>query len=202
MKSLIIAGAGGHALEIAGELLQQGHEKASLIFWDIQPGPAHFHGIQVTHDLSLLPDVSVILGTGNPAPRRRTFEALFHVNRKPASHLSARAIIHSLSVTLGEGLNLMDFCSISPHVVLGNGVLVNRHASIHHDAVVGDFSVIAPGARILGQVTIGADVFVGANAVVLPGLTVGDGAVIGAGAVVTQSIPPGETWVGVPGKRK
>jgi acetyltransferase-like isoleucine patch superfamily enzyme len=41
---------------------------------------------------------------------------------------------------------------------------------------------------------------VGSHSVVMPGVTIGENAVIGAFSFVTQSVPSGETWVGVPAR--
>jgi UDP-perosamine 4-acetyltransferase len=55
---------------------------------------------------------------------------------------------------------------------------------------------------VSGSVEIGDGVLVGSGAVLLQGIRVGEGATIGAGAVVTRDVPPGETVVGVPARRR
>ena len=52
------------------------------------------------------------------------------------------------------------------------------------------------------NIKIGKNVWLGAHVVVLPGVEIGDNAVIGAGAVVIKNVPAGETWLGVPARRK
>lgn len=51
-----------------------------------------------------------------------------------------------------------------------------------------------------GDITLGDDVNLGINAVVLGPLTIGNGVQVGAGSVVVDSIPDGQTVVGVPGR--
>lgn len=48
--------------------------------------------------------------------------------------------------------------------------------------------------------TLGNNVVVGAGATLLGAITIGNGARVGAGSVVVQSVPPGATVVGIPGR--
>ncbi|MCX6003737.1 MAG: serine O-acetyltransferase, partial [Chloroflexi bacterium] len=48
--------------------------------------------------------------------------------------------------------------------------------------------------------TIGNKVVIGAAAIILGPITIGDGARVGANSVVVNSVPPGVTVVGIPGR--
>ena len=77
-------------------------------------------------------------------------------------------------------------------VTIGSGAVLGVRCLVicHDDAT-----------RRVAPVRIGHRCYIGAGAILLPGVTIGDDAIVGAGAVVTRSVPPGETWAGVPARR-
>ncbi|MBI3925616.1 MAG: hypothetical protein HY319_08760 [Armatimonadetes bacterium] len=139
--------------------------------------------------------------------------------------------VESLKWVLGSSLHLvvkvtfMDFLVLSPWLTiyfrwmgarLGNGVLIN--SKYVHDVcllevgagtVIGGEAVISchaaeKGKLILKPVRIGNRCLIGQRSILMPGVEIGDGAVVGAQALVLkdQKIPAGETWVGIPARRK
>jgi len=100
---------------------------------------------------------------------------------------------------------------VGPYVFLGSchrlrvgaGSLIGGYSYLitanHRRCSSGDQSLATSGYEG-ADITIGTNVWIGAHVTILPGVTIGDGAVIGAGAVVTRSVPPGETWGGVPAR--
>ena len=89
---------------------------------------------------------------------------------------------------VGPGLNLPH---AGRHVVLHPECSFGRDVTLFHQVTVGGRNGSHPPA-------IGDGVLLGVGAKVLGAVTVGAGAAVGAGAVVVDSVPDGETWVGVP----
>jgi serine O-acetyltransferase len=97
----------------------------------------------------------------------------------PGASIGRRFFIdHGMGVVIGETTEIGDDVLLYQGVVLGGTTLAKkkRHPSISNDVVIG------AGATLLGPINVG------------------DGARIGAGSVVVQSVPPGATVVGVPGR--
>lgn len=97
----------------------------------------------------------------------------------PGASIGHRFFIdHGMGVVIGETAEIGDDVLLYQGVVLGGTTLEKkkRHPSIGNNVVIGT------GATLLGPITIE------------------DGARIGAGSVVVQSVPPGATVVGVPGR--
>ena len=69
---------------------------------------------------------------------------------------------------------------------------------------IGRHCTISPGVTLCGDIRIGNRVLIGAGATIGDRVTIGDGATIGMGAVVLPEtyIPSGETWVGVPARKR
>lgn len=90
-------------------------------------------------------------------------------------------------ITIGEGTNVQDSCSL--HVDTGFPVTVGRNVSIGHNAVV-------------HGCTVEDDVLIGMHATVMNGAVVGTGSLVAAGALVTEGtvIPPNSLVAGVPAK--
>ena len=195
---MIIAGAGGHALEVLNEL-KQVNQPVSAFYDEINLHRNELFGIPVVHSFDQLPTESFVLGVGNPQLRRQLFEQ-FITKHAVASVISATAQVSDFGVKLGDGLNLMHHVYVGPNVILGDGTLVNAKSSIHHDSNIGSFCEICIGVSIAGLCTIGNEVFIGMGALILPGVRIGDKAIIGAGAVVTKDIPTGVTVKGVPAR--
>lgn len=97
----------------------------------------------------------------------------------PGASIGRRFFIdHGMGVVIGETSEIGDDVLLYQGVVLGGTTLqkTKRHPTIANNVVIG------AGATLLGAITVG------------------EGARIGAGSVVVQSVPPGATVVGVPGR--
>ena len=111
---------------------------------------------------------------------------LSHINRfltgieiHPGATIGRRFFIdHGMGVVIGETAEIGDDVLMYQGVVLGG----TSHEKRKRHPTIGNNVVIGAGATLLGAITIG------------------DGARIGAGSVVVQSVPPGATVVGVPGR--
>ncbi len=84
----------------------------------------------------------------------------------------------------------------------GAGVVIGETAEVGNDVLMYQGAVLG-GTTLKKEKrhpTVGNNVVIGAGAVALGAITIGDGARIGSGSVVLQSVPPGATVVGIPGR--
>ncbi len=84
----------------------------------------------------------------------------------------------------------------------GAGVVIGETAEVGNDVLMYQGAVLG-GTTLTKEKrhpTVGNNVVIGAGAVALGAITIGDGARIGSGSVVLQSVPPGATVVGIPGR--
>lgn len=202
---MVIAGAGGHAVEIAGILDENKFSGPIYFFDDIKatPGSKLLDRFNILTSLKEVQEVfkedpDFIIGVGKPSIRKIVHDKLIEAGGRLQSVISCNAHVGKYQVELGEGLNIMTGAVITARSIIGRGSLIHIHSSIHHDTIIGEFCELSPGCRILGNVQVGAYSSVGAGAVILPGVHVGENAVIGAGAVVTKNVASGTTAIGVP----
>ncbi|PZV76692.1 UDP-N-acetylbacillosamine N-acetyltransferase [Algoriphagus aquaeductus] len=198
---MIIAGAGGHALEVLDILRFTEYLNPAVYGEDISPfWPSELPALNRLDQVEdwLSSDRNFVLGVGSPKFRKKLYQeftqrgGVLHALRGP------QAVISSTAST--SGADILTSAFVGAQVTLGLGVLVNVGAQVHHEARVGEFSVINPGAVLLGACELGSECFIGANATILPGVRIGEGTIIGAGAVIIRDVPSGVTVVGVPGR--
>jgi acetyltransferase-like isoleucine patch superfamily enzyme len=117
------------------------------------------------------------------------------------------------TAAIGENVSIGIFSEIGPKVSIGNNVRIGamcfipEGVTIMDDVWIGPHCVFTndrfpPSPREKWELTLvmkGARV--GAGVTVLPGVIIGENALVGAGSVVVKSVPPEETWAGVPAKR-
>jgi sugar O-acyltransferase (sialic acid O-acetyltransferase NeuD family) len=150
------------------------------------------------------PDAKVVGGIGNPQIR----EIL--MKKAAVAGYAYDTVIHpgtemSQWIEIGPGTVICAGNILTTNIHLGSHVQINIDCTIGHDVVLGDYTTLAPGVHVSGCVHCGCRVYIGTGAVIINGtqeepLTIGDDAIIGAGACVTKSIPPGQTWVGIPAR--
>lgn len=200
---MIIAGAGGHALELKEEL-ERINPTFSFEFFD----DAGYKIDSPLINYPLLQDLGSLkskfqqnplfsLGVGRPDYREKF---ITHFEENGGTYFPVRAKSAQVSETAAGLFDAMAFAYVGPNTHLGLGVLINSRANVHHEVEIGDYSEIGPGALILGQVKIGKKCRIGAGAVLLPGVQVGDEVIVGAGAVVTKNVEDYQTVIGVPAR--
>jgi len=105
---------------------------------------------------------------------------------------------------------LLTGIEIHPGAVIGEGVFIDHGMGV----VIGETAEIGNNVTIYQGVTLGGtgkergkrhptvrdNVVIGTGAKVLGAIEIGEGGRIGAGSVVLQSVPPGATVVGIPGR--
>lgn len=199
---MIIAGAGGHGLEVYSVLLSLGFAADIIFFFDEDVSKKNIFpfGKKVITEgeeliYSFAKDPNFCLGVGNPIFRRNLKAKMLELGGIHRGIFSKTAINQSVTDRIAD---FMEFAFCGPEVKLGDGVLVNTRSHIHHECEIGDFTEISPGAIILGGARVGRMCRIGAGAVILPGIILGDNVIVGAGAVVTKNTADNQTLIGVP----
>lgn len=200
---MLIAGAGGHALEVL-EVWKELEPHFQFIFFD-----------EINTDQNLLRDIYPIchhleevkailsvkdqfsLGVGSPEVRRRLYGILCS---QGGTFSPLHAASAQVSSTASGEFDAMPFSFIGPDVQIGQGSLINTRAHVHHECYLGEFVEVGPGAVLLGNVHVGSYCSIGAGAVLLPGINLGNHIRVGAGAVVTRDFHDGATVKGIPAK--
>ncbi len=121
------------------------------------------------------------------------------INEATLIHDSA---VISESASIGNSVLVGPRAIVNASAKIGDGAIVNSGAIVEHECSVGQFAHIAPGSVLAGNVSVGTSTFIGANVTVKDGISIGKNVIVGAGSVVVKNIPDGETWLGVPAKKK
>lgn len=200
---MIVAGAGGHALELL-DLIPHGDMSQLLLFFDNINKPKLFiEKFKVINDekelkSQLLNDNRFILGIGNPISRYKLYQLFTKYGGILTTIKSPNSSYSFLSDNFEA--DIFNLCFIGAYTKIGKGTLINTGAQIHHETRIGDFCEINPGAILLGKVHVGDFTSIGANATILPKIHIGSNVIIGAGSVVTKDVQDGAKIIGVPGK--
>ncbi|WP_339700624.1 acetyltransferase [Algoriphagus aquimarinus] len=199
---MIIAGAGGHGLEVAFALKELGFLSSDICFFDENKSKVQdslFKDSLIVEvdvlKIKLKHDPRFILGVGNPIFREKLFHMLTSLGGS-AYGINCVSYIEPENST--SVFDAMPYSFIGAETKIGLGVLVNTRAHVHHECVIGDFSEIGPGAILLGASKVGTKCRIGAGAILLPGVELGDEVIVGAGAVVTRSVFRQCVLVGIP----
>lgn len=200
---MIIAGAGGHALEVFDVLLTLGYSVYQISFYDDYTDTLKLNNCRVlknTDELKKHFQISrnFCLGVGTPDLRLKMYNLMIKSGGLHNTIISPSAVISNYSIN--EGADIMPECFISSQTILGKGSLINTRANLHHEVVIGKFTELAPSVVLLGQVKIGRNCSIGANATVLPRIIIKDEVIVGAGAVVIGDIESKRLVKGVPAK--
>ena len=149
---MIIAGAGGHAVELLDIMISL-ELTDNLFLYDDLTDRRELVSFPVLKSLEeagkhLLTDSGFILGIGNPQVRGMFYREFLALGGK---HHSIKGKGLALShFTQSNEADIFNLCFIGANIQIGKGTLINTGAQIHHDVKVGEFSEVNPEAVLLG----------------------------------------------------
>ena len=201
-RSLVICGAGGHAVSVANVALSAGYTLAHFI--DGYKAGQELFGCKVIAEPTDVGDpqaYSYAIALGDNSARERVYRELI----ASLGEVSFPALIHSSAVlcslsSVGAGTVVMPGALIGPNSLVGRFCIVNTRASIDHDCVMEDYASLAPGAVTGGGVRVGERAAVAIGAVVKHGLEVGADSVLGANSYLHRDLPANVTAYGSPAR--
>ncbi|MBF0503482.1 MAG: acetyltransferase [Candidatus Omnitrophica bacterium] len=204
---MLIAGAGGHALEVFDVLCENNNKDTAIVFYDdctpIKTVLGSHLVIKTQDDARKLfkNDPDFCLGVGDPESRKILIERLISLGGRQVALRSSLAEVSSRVEDIDVSVDIMKRALISSRVRLGHGSLINSGAQIHHEAIIGKFCEISPLALILGGARVGDFCRIGAGAILLPKVSICNNVTIGAGSIVVKDILSCGIYAGAPVKK-
>jgi UDP-N-acetylbacillosamine N-acetyltransferase len=204
-SSIVIWGAGGHALVVADVARQAGFQVHGFLDdTHARPDGTPLGGAQILGGREQLPSLrnqikACVIAIGHCQARLELAGVAAAAGFQLATLVHPRAVVAS-DVRVGAGTVVCAGAVINPAAVIGENVIVNTSASVDHECVLEDGVHVSPGARLAGNVRVGRGAWIGLGAVVKEKVRVGAGVVIGAGAVVLRDVPDGVVAYGVPAR--
>ncbi|MDR3416682.1 MAG: acetyltransferase [Nevskia sp.] len=191
VRSVVIAGAGGFALEMFDYLLSERDGPEVLGFIDDRPealpppgtGRPHLGRIDAYRPAA---DQGVVVAIGSPQGRSNVLNTLWQLGAVTPAYVHPLALV-SPAARLGRGTIVCPYAIVNRNASVGDGVLVNVHCCVGHGAAAGDFSVLSPYADLNGDSAIGAGCFLGTRATLFPRVTIGRECVVDSHTAVRAS---------------
>lgn len=204
--SVVVIGAGGHALVVAEILQLMGHHIVGFIDeTDPQRCGEMFGGACILGGMDKLSRLLAdgvqhsIVAIGHCQARMRIADKLCERGLTLINAIHPSAIV-SPQAELGKGCVIAAQAAVNPNAHLGSNVIVNTGATVDHECYIAAGVHLGPGVHIAGKVTVGAGTWIGIGSTVIDRITIGEGAFIGAGSVVIRNIPDGMLAYGVPAR--
>ncbi len=200
--SLVIIGAGGHAVSVANVALSMGYKIKYFI--DKNKVNKELLGIEIIDDLSELEQdnlTNLAIAVGDNYAREKIYNNI--TNRY--KNINFPVLIHqsaciSFFTKIGVGTVVMPNAVVGPNSNIGKLCIINTQASIDHDCTLLDFSSMAPASVTGGAVEIGARTSVSINATIKNGLKIGNDCVVGANSYLNKNISSNQVVYGSPAK--
>lgn len=202
--TLLILGAGGHALSVADAALAEGRWKTLAFLDDSREGALlGFPIIGRFDDAERLresyPSAFVAIGdnTTRLAWHHRlkawgyALPAIVH----PAAHVSPSAVI-------GAGCVLMAGAILNAQSSLGEACILNTGCTVDHSCTLGDGVHLSPGVHTGGDVQIGARTWLCTGASIGNRVSICADCVVAAGAAVVRDITLSGLYAGIPARHK
>ena len=202
--SLVLIGAGGHALVVLDAALAGSNPVTGLVDQALPVGQK-IDGVPGLGNDELLNDASFVqahdfhLSMSGPAAKLRLAGLLEAKAASIASVVHPAATVSS-SARIEPGAFINAGAVVNAQTLIGPHVIVNTRASIDHGCRIGAAVHVAPGVTMCGDVVVGEAAEIGPGAVVSRGVRIGAEAVIGAGAVVLSDVSAGNRVWGVPAR--
>ena len=201
-KSLVIYGAGGHAIGVANVAWAAGFEVHAFV--DPAKSGESLHGIPVVGAVRELPDWRrhvYALGVGDNAIREKEHRKL----AQEFPEMAFPTLVHPTAViswktTVGEGSVLMANAVAGTHSRLGRFCVMSIQSAMGHDCVMEDYASMAPSSVVAGDVEIGERAAVCMAAAVKQGVKSGRDAVLGAKSYLNRHLPAKTVAFGTPAR--
>jgi UDP-perosamine 4-acetyltransferase len=211
-KALLLVGTGGHA-RVVWELVGLTGRRVVACLERQEPTPERsgFHGSPIVWEATdwqtAYPPTAVALALGVGSVAAGTLRAGLFARYTALGYglpvlVHPSAVVSSLDVTLGEGVQVMAGAVIQPGCSIAENVIINTRASIDHDCSIGPHVHIAPGVVMSGGVSVGEGSFIGVGAVVRQGIRIAPGVTVGAGSVVVKDLLEPGTYTGCPARKR
>lgn len=199
--SLLILGAGGHALSVGDAALAAG---LNLIGF-FSPGCDATETVlgPVFSNLDKIDFRVTAIGLGIGANFSREVAAQAMTEKFP--HSKIVSIFHpnawiSPNATIAPGAVVLAQAAVGPGSYVGYGALLNTGASLDHGSSLGDYASLGPGARTGGQVCIGERTMIGIGTAIAHNTHVGHDSVVGAQSLVNQNMGNNLVAFGIPAR--
>lgn len=146
-----------------------------------------------------LQDFEVCIAIGEPQIRKILFERLLN------SNISITTLIHPQveipkSTSVGKGVIINKFTSVSCDTVIGENVYIHPMACIGHDSFIGNHSIISSFVDVAGDCNVGDCAFLAINVIMKQGTSIGANSIIGLASVVHRDINEGVIAMGNPAR--
>lgn len=197
ISSVVIAGAGGFALEmfdyLNDEAMHGGPRVAGFI--DDTPNGKPPTGVDAPHlgpIMDFRPTLGqvVVVAIGSVKGRQAVTQVLLGNDVVIPAYVHPTAII-SLAATIEHGSIVCPMSIVNRNAILGLGSLLNVHGSIGHGARTGEFCILSPYAALNGDAVIGHRCFLGTRATIYPKISIEDDCVVDSHTGVRSNAPAG-----------
>lgn len=196
-SSVVIAGMGGFALEVADYLNAElaAHRAGALPLagvladWEDQPklDAIGLPYLGTISDFRAAPGQVIVVAVGSAEGRRSIFERLWS-NGNPTPAFYHENCVISPSAHLGRGSFICPFSIVNRNARVEQGGMLNVHCSIGHGAVVGAFSVLCPFSALNGDAEVGEECFLGTRATIYPRVKIGRQCIVDSHSGVRMSV--------------